>query len=96
MEIVWSESARDDLEKILHYIDENWGSAVTLNFIEKLKHLLHLILLNPHTFQQSSEKKGLRRAVLTKQNTIYFQITDEFIQIIRIFDTRQHPQKKEL
>jgi len=58
-----------------------------------LDHQLNLIQGNPYLYSQADNSKGLRKAVLSRQTTIYYQIFKDEVQIISLFDNRQNPDK---
>jgi hypothetical protein len=41
--------------------------------------------------QMFSEKRKIRRCLITKQNALYYRIADNTVQIITIHDTRRNP-----
>lgn len=61
MEVIWSERAKNDLEKALDYLETNWGRATTLKFITKLEKIQALIILNPNSFQKLNKPKLIIR-----------------------------------
>ena len=46
-------------------------------------------------FAESANRKGVRRAVLLRGNTIYYRIKDDQIEILSFFSNRQDPEKTE-
>jgi plasmid stabilization system protein ParE len=93
MEIVWTESAIYDLDGIISYLNSNWLIKVLLDFEEKLESTLSFIVKNPYSFQISQKLSYTSKYVMSKHNTIYFKSSNNQIEIIRLFDTRQSPDK---
>jgi len=54
---------------------------------------LTFIVNKPKSFPTTKRKQNIRRAVLTKHNSIYYKIEKDSIQLIAIFDNRQDPKK---
>ena len=54
-------------------------------------HLLDLIVGNPSLFPASLKKSGLRKAVLSKQTTIFYKIEGKTIHLVYI-----HLNKKKI
>jgi len=91
--IFWSPLAEKDLENILTYLEENWSEQVLTNFIAIVEEIISIIRANPHQYPLIHKKKKIRKCVLTKHNTLFYQIGSTEIAILRIFDNRQDPRK---
>ena len=94
MKVFLSELAESKLLILSAYLLENWSVKVRDAFIEKLSDKIKLISFQPNSCPQSSEFEGLYKCVVTKQTTFYYRIKTELmeIEIITIFDNRQHPE----
>jgi plasmid stabilization system protein ParE len=95
MNVFLSEIAEFKLLKLSEYLLENWNLKVRDAFIEKFSEKINQISNQPDSCPQSSAFKGLYKCVVTKQTTFYYRFSTELneIEIITIFDTRQHPKK---
>jgi len=95
MKVFLSELAEAKLLKLSEYLLEHWNLKTRDKFIEKLSEKVEQISFQPNSCQKSSEFKGLYKCVVTKQTTFYYRISNDLkeIEIITIFDTRQHPDK---
>lgn len=91
--VIWSPSARKDPENITDYLMHVWGIKVLEKFLRRLDKLIEHIVINPKQYPLINNKLKLRKCVITKQNTLYYRVINNHIQIIRIFDTRQDPHK---
>ena len=91
--IIWSPSAEQDFEQILNYLFLKWNKKVVIDFITITNKLIIHISANPKQFPLIHKTKKVRKCVLTKHNTLYYSENIDGIQILRIFDTRQHPGK---
>jgi len=96
VEIIWSEEADSDLEKLKDYLLEHWGQEVLFNFLQKLIESIDIIIANPNTFTKYSEYWNVRRVVMTKHNTLFYRFENDKIEIVRIFDTRQDPTRMKI
>lgn len=83
--IIWTNEAINNLEEILNYLNENWSKREVDNFKRKLSNQIELIGLFPTMFPVSSYNIKLRKAVLSKQTTIFYQINDKTINLVFIF-----------
>jgi len=90
--IIWSEEAINNLRDIIDYLENNWTEREVKKFVYKLEKLIDTIKNQPFAFP-ASKKMGIRRVVLTRQATIYYEIFNDTIKIVTIFDSRQNPEK---
>ena len=95
-----SKLAESKLTKLTEYLLEKWGLKVKKDFLVKFTHKVDQIASQPESCPKSKQLKGIYKCVVTKQTTFYYRILLEVkeIEIITIFDTRQHPDqhKKQL
>ncbi len=91
--IIWSPLSERDFESILGYLHNNWDDRVVQSFIEITDKLINQIAVNPKLFPIIHEKKRIRKCVLTKDNSLFYRERKDYIDILRIFDTRQDPRK---
>lgn len=92
-QIIWSPLAENDFGNILEYLNEKWGEKVACQFIEITSDVLRQISEKPKLFPLSNKKMKIRRGVVTKHNSIYYRESATQIEILRIYDTRQDPDK---
>lgn len=92
-QVFWSPSAETDLNRILNYLLSEWGINTAVTFSQRTFALIELIQANPKIFPIINQELSVRKCVLTKQNSLYYRESTDQINILRIFDTRQHPDK---
>lgn len=83
--IYWSEEAVRNLDEILIYLNSRWTSKEINKFKNKLAKQLELISHNPLLFPVSQNIPELRKAVLTRQTTIYYQLRDDTVYLAYLF-----------
>jgi len=95
MQVFLSELTESKLLALNDYLLQNWNEKVRDDFFEKFKEKVVMISKLPESCPQSKEFQGLYKCVVTKQNTFYYRINHEkdAIEIITIFDSRQHPER---
>jgi plasmid stabilization system protein ParE len=91
-QIIWSPAAEKDAEQILDFINTKWSKRVAAKFLNKLDDNILLISEDPKLFPIIEDNLGVRKCVVTKQNSLFYRVSDEAIEIIRLFDTRQNPK----
>lgn len=91
--IFWTDEALSNLEDILEYLKTRWTTKELKKFSKKLEKQLELIKKNPQIFPLSKKRSNIRRSVLTRQVTLYYEIDEKKISIVTLFDTRQDTDK---
>lgn len=91
--VIWSPSSKTDIVNISQYLMHEWGKNVLSRFLLKLNRLISQIVVNPKQYPLINRKLSVRKCVITKQNTLYYRIKNQNIEIVRIYDTRQDPVK---
>jgi plasmid stabilization system protein ParE len=90
--IIWAPLAENDFSEILEYLNNNWDSKVSTNFIDLVESVINQISINPKQFPIIYKRKRIRKCVLTKQNSLFYRDSKIQVEILRIYDTRQDPQ----
>ncbi|GGF32925.1 type II toxin-antitoxin system RelE/ParE family toxin [Echinicola rosea] len=91
--VVLSRKAKNNLTDLLEFLERRWSVKVKSDFIKKLDYRIKLILTYPKSCPESKEIKGLYRCVVTKQTSFLYKIKPNFIEIVVIYDNRQHPKR---
>ena len=92
-QIIWSPLSEKDFENILDYLKSNWDEKVVEKFINITDQLIYQISINPKQYPIINKSKRIRKCVITKYNTLFYRDRKDFIDILRIFDSRQDPKK---
>ncbi len=95
LRITWTEEAENTFEAIVLYLQNNWSEKEVQGFVKRVNKVLTLIRENPNLYRRSKQK-GIHEAVVTKHNTLYYQVLEERIVLITFWDTRQDPDKLKL
>jgi plasmid stabilization system protein ParE len=89
--IIWAPEAEKDLENILNYLEIKWTNKVILDFIDNLFITLEWIASNPSLFMKISKADNIRKYVLSKNHSLYFEFSETHLYLLRIFDNKQNP-----
>ena len=90
--LFWTDEAINNLDDVLDYLLKNWNQREIDNFKRRLSRQIRLIQQNPKLFPISQYNRRLHRAVLSKQTTIFYEISGQTIYLVYIFNTRQDVQ----
>ncbi len=83
--LFWTKEAIDNLEEILDYLIANWTEKEVYNFKKKLSKQIELIQQFPKMFPKSTFAPHLRKAVLSKQTTIFYELDGNMIYLVYLF-----------
>lgn len=87
--IYWTAEAINNLESILSYLGDFWTQREIENFKTKLSKQLNLIQQNPFLFPVSSYNPRLRKAVLSKQIIVFYEVSEKRVYLIYLFNTKK-------
>ena len=92
--IFWTDFALSELEKTIEYLQENWTEKELRNLAVKLDEILTILSQNPNLFQVSNVKDKIRRVVVLTNNTLYYKVINNRIEILFFFKSSKSHQKK--
>ncbi len=90
--IIWSPRAKNQFFAIVDFINEKWNKNTADKFIDKVNKSIIALQSMPDAFPESNKKK-IRRCVITKQTTVFYCLEKNSIELAAFFDTRQNPKK---
>ena len=91
--IIWSPSSEEDFANILVYLASEWDEKVAIKFVDLVDAILMQISNNPRQFPIINKNYNVRKCVITKYNTLYYRNRRNYIELLRIYDNRQDPEK---
>ena len=94
MEVIWSAKARITFFMVLDYLEKNWSKTEITQFNKKTELVIQAIQKNPSIFACSSKHKNIRRAIIDKNNSFFYQVdkNNRNIYLLTFFDNRQNPE----
>lgn len=90
--VVISKRATYELEDLFDFLDYKWSIDIRKKVAKKLNKNIEKIRLNPELFPKSTVR-NTRKCVVSKQISLYYDFDEKNLNILRIFDTRQDPNK---
>ncbi|WP_026708232.1 type II toxin-antitoxin system RelE/ParE family toxin [Flavobacterium frigidarium] len=90
--VVISKRATYELEDLFKFLDNKWSISIRKKVAQKLNKNIEKIRLNPELFPKSMVR-NTRKCVVSKQISLYYDFDEKNLNILRIFDTRQDPNK---
>jgi plasmid stabilization system protein ParE len=96
LKILWSKRADKKFDKILDYLQEDFGESVTKSFVRKVYDFLDILSEFPELGSIENREKKIRGFTIVKNINIFYQIDDKAIYLLDFFDNRQSLKKKNL
>ncbi|HAH24305.1 MAG TPA: hypothetical protein DCL77_11225 [Prolixibacteraceae bacterium] len=92
--VEWSEDANESFERILDYLQSQWGLKVVRAFVRKTYEFLDLLVAFPEIGSVENSERQIRGFVLVKQITVFYIRKNDSIVLLNFYDNRQKPTSK--
>ena len=92
-EVVLSKRALNDYSKITSYLLHKFSEKEAKSFDRKLSIKLGFLSINPFAYRVCLPNKQIRKCVINNLTLVLYQIKDEKVFVISLFDGRQNPEK---
>ncbi len=83
-----SPRAVDELNEILDYLEENFGVNSAANSLDEIEKISWKIAAFPFLFP-AFKGRSVRKAVINKHLSIFYQVRKETIEILSFWDNRK-------
>ena len=92
-QIIWSESAQQELRQILEYYNQrNGNSLYSLKLLLEIQDVLNTLSLQENIGRLTDNQKT--RVIVMKVYLIFYEIKSGRIEILSFWDNRQDPKKR--
>jgi toxin ParE1/3/4 len=91
--LVIAPAAKTDLKDIYQYGLRHWGQAQSNRYLEKLKEHFWSLTAHPLMGVERSELLLGVRSLAIESHTLFYSVTPDTVEIIRILHGRQDPQR---
>ncbi|MFD2531345.1 type II toxin-antitoxin system RelE/ParE family toxin [Gracilimonas halophila] len=88
-QLVWSLESSNKIRDIKAYLLEEWSETEVNSFLLKLKKFENRISYFPKLYPSSLKFPHFRKAVISKHQSVIYEIGEETIKVITILDNRQ-------
>jgi plasmid stabilization system protein ParE len=92
-EVVFTKKSEHDFDSILQYIHAEFGSIAAIRFKNLTIEFASILETFPELGSLAHTQKNIRAFVIHKRLKVFYRIKGQKIIILRLFDTRQHPDK---
>lgn len=89
LKIRWSKYADQSFDRILDYLEKEWGENVIRAFVRRTYEFLDLLAEFPEIGSMENQENQIRGFVLIKQVTVFYIRKDDLIILLNFYDNRQ-------
>ena len=90
--IKWTKTASRNYDNVVAYLRDEFSERSVEKFTVKL--LTKIETLQTMPTLGKVHKGNVRRLIIVKQCSVFYDIREDFIAIINVFDNRQNPNKQ--
>jgi len=94
LEVFWSTRASKKFDKIINYLNNEWGDKASKTFTKKVYDFIDLLAEFPEIGAFQDKEKEIQGFVVIKQITVYYRVDKNKLILLNFFDNRQNPKKK--
>lgn len=91
LKVKWSKYADQNFDRILEYLEAEWGENVTRAFVSRTYEFLDLLSEFPEIGSMENPERQIRAFVLIKQVTVFYIRKNDSIILLNFYDNRQNP-----
>ena len=95
-QIIWAMRAENDYyETLIYWTKRNKSNSFSNKLIAEVDKKLKVILQNP-TSGLATNIQGTNKINFLKYFSIYYQVSEKYIEIVSFWDNRRNPEKLEI
>ena len=92
-EVIYTSTALENSTAIKKYLLFKFSEKEVNNFFSLLQSFESVVISFPTLYPETSKKKKIRRAVLSKQLSLFYEIQNTTIMVLAVFDNRCDMEK---
>ena len=79
LNVVWTSRASSKFDKIIAYLNDEWGEKVTSSFVRKAYDFIDILIEFPEIGTMENKEKEIRGFTIAKQINIFYKIQENNI-----------------
>lgn len=92
LEIIWTQTAERQLDRIIEYLQTNWTESEIRHFFKSLEKGIETIRTKPNQHKESLRREGSHEYHLSPQTTIFYAFDDKKATILLLWSNRMNPE----
>lgn len=86
--VEWTDRSVTDSLEIKKYLQKKFTQREIDNFYQLLAAFEKIVLKFPELYPKSNRNKKVYRAVLSKQLSVFYKLTKDYISVVAVLDNR--------
>ena len=91
--VKWTLLAAEEYEHTVDWLIKHWNENIAILFVDAVENKIALLKKFPLLGNPSSAIPGCRKTMVLPYHILLYKTENETIEIIRLFDGRQNPEK---
>ena len=91
LQVFYTPRSKETLQAVYDFIDNKFGIRSSDKFISKADKIIVLISEQPFMFRASTLDDKIRIALITRQCSLFYRITETSVHLLFFWDNRQDP-----
>jgi plasmid stabilization system protein ParE len=92
-EVKWTILAAEEFEYSVDWLIKHWNENIAIQFVDAVESKIAMLKKFPSLGNPSSAIPGCRKTLVLPYHILLYKREGETIEIIRLFDGRQDPEK---
>jgi hypothetical protein len=90
-EVVYTETYRITLTALIGGVENAYGIPTAEKLLDRIDQIVEKVIINPYLCQAIPVDTRYRRAVISAQSSLVYEVAETKIILLYIFDNRQDP-----
>jgi hypothetical protein len=90
-EVVYTETYKITLALLINNVELAFGTSTAEKLLDRIDGIVKKIITNPNLYQAIPLDTRYRRAIISRQSSLVYEVTETKIILLYIFDNRQDP-----
>ncbi len=95
MEVIWSQRAENDYYQQIDYLMTKWGEDTATKFVDQVFQIIENLVIHPQMYP-SSGYQDIRKALVNQHISLFYQVKDERIILMRFWPNAQDSEQLDL
>lgn len=91
LQVFYTPRSKESLESVYRFILDRFGELSADKFISKADKTINLISQQPFIFKASDLDEKIRIALITRQCSLFYKVTETSVHLLFFWDNRQDP-----
>ena len=89
--IFYTPRSKETLVSVFNFIENKFGSHSAKVFLTKADKTIRIMSTQPYMFKAAPISDDIRIAHISKQTSLFYQVTEKSINLLFFWDNRQEP-----